>query len=227
MKYLAALAMLPILVGPSLASHPCFSCAQKKVVRPKIAVKEKVVVVNVPTPYPVPYYQPQQFVATIFPQPTYNTNVTVQTPTVSAPQAVQFQVTQPGAVVAPQAVAASAVQNDRLAMILERLDKRLCRLEENAGFANGNEAVKADAGIPKVLATKCAVCHNATSATADGGGFVLFDKGSLAPLSERQLRLIGTKTYSGAMPPKNNKHNVVPLTDQEVADVQAWIAGQK
>lgn len=71
----------------------------------------------------------------------------------------------------------------------------------------------------EILQAKCAACHDATVSKSKGGSFTMFDKGSLALLSDRQLRKVSTRTYAGDMPPKGQPQ----LTDQEVGEIQRWL----
>lgn len=73
------------------------------------------------------------------------------------------------------------------------------------------------------FATKCAVCHTATTAEEFGGGKILAgaDGQLTADVSQSLLTKIVTKSYSGAMPPKGNAKGVQPLTDGEVAEIMA------
>lgn len=99
----------------------------------------------------------------------------------------------------------------------------------NGHAPNGNGAARQERppGFPQVLATHCAVCHNATSAPRDGGGFVLYDKGAPAILSVRDLHQIGRHVRANTMPPPGNPKGVPPLTPQQAQAVQQWLDAQE
>lgn len=237
----AALAVMPMVIGPVLA-NPCVSCRVVKRAPVKILRQKEIIIKREVATIAVPFFVPA-YVAQVLPAPAVTYNITTPPPPAQATQQITAAtyITPPAvgiygaaAIQAPAhypTQALTANPNDRLMAFLDKLDKRLCRLEENAGIqdgnGNGNAEIKVDPGIPKVLATKCVACHTPENAKKEGGGFVLFDKGKLAPLSERNLRLIGAKTYGGEMPPKSNKFNIQPLNDQDVADIQEWLRKQK
>jgi cytochrome c553 len=131
-----------------------------------------------------------------------------------------------------QATAPACVPGDRLAAALEAINQRLCALEGKNGTApaapvqppaNPFQPIKAPA-IPAAFG-KCAACHTGNQSK---GGFAMFDApGKLAVFSERQLRMILTKSHTGTMPPPNNREGIQPLTDAEVGDIAAWADSQK
>lgn len=69
-----------------------------------------------------------------------------------------------------------------------------------------------------VVKNKCAACHSEAKAGEEGGGFVMLDKdGALPAFSQKQRDRILAKAYKGAMPPRDNKLKIAPLSDDEVA----------
>ena len=90
---------------------------------------------------------------------------------------------------------------------------------------NGSGSPKALESAALVLfKTKCASCHDASQAAANGKGHVWLEGGSFAKLTEMDRRKIMTKTYKGEMPPPNNKFNIAPLTDHEVGTIMGWLS---
>lgn len=89
--------------------------------------------------------------------------------------------------------------------------------QQQQGFRVGNRAALG------AFATKCAVCHTAATADEFGGGKILAaaDGSLAADVAPALLTKIVTKSYSGAMPPKNNAKGVAALTDNEVAEIMA------
>lgn len=81
------------------------------------------------------------------------------------------------------------------------------------GKAGGGGAA---AGLA-VMASHCAVCHQAGK-TAPDQRFTLLDmKGSLAPLTAAQKLKVVQKAYAGQMPPPLNTQGMQPLTDADFA----------
>lgn len=68
-----------------------------------------------------------------------------------------------------------------------------------------------------VMASHCAICHQAGK-TAPDQRFTLLDmKGSLAPLTAAQKLKVVQKAYAGQMPPPLNTQGMQPLTDADFA----------
>jgi hypothetical protein len=178
----------------------------------------------------VPYQAPTNLVATIFPQPTYNTSVTVTTPTVAAPQAVQFQVTQPGTAPvfgvpygqAPHAPSAVPLSTEARLDRLEVALGQLCETLKVTNTVKAPEPVRTP-GLPRVLGSKCAICHTPAKAK---GEFVLFDKGQLAALTAKDFARMHRYVAANKCPPANNPENVVPLDDAEKSELLDWISKQ-
>ena len=111
------------------------------------------------------------------------------------------------------------------------LERRLADLERRLAAGPGVGAPSAVAPVLpaapgkdalSIFAARCASCHEAGVASAKGGGFVLLSQGKLAQLTDRQLRKVGTMTYSGQMPKGGPQ-----LTDEETSIVQGWLNSQK
>lgn len=204
MKTLAALALVPMLAGPALAGGYYYDPYYYKPV-----VKEKVVVVE----KPVIVREAVSYLATIIPSPTYNitTNLPATPPVQQAQLTAQFGYNGAAAVTTAPAVA--AVQTDALAAALEKINQRLCKLEDAAKVKPDNPfAVKA------APAAKCIACHGEKDAARLGGGFVFGDV-----LSPQQKLACIRKVRGGQMPPKDNKQGVAALTEQEKADLLDWL----
>lgn len=226
---LLALALIPLVIGPIAANPPCIACAVAKV-RNRVIVKEKVVAIQVPV-FVVPTYS-----ATFIPPAP----IIVQQGSVAVGQQsvsyTQQAVTAVQPVAVAQAAVAQASSQPDLAAVFQAFNARLCAIEAKLTIAtppvtnppNGNLPGQplAVPGIPKAF-NKCAACHEATKADTIGGKFVMFKDGKLSTFNDRQLRLIGSKAYSGAMPPKDNKVGVPPLTDEEVGELMGWVSTQK
>ena len=97
---------------------------------------------------------------------------------------------------------------------------------EDSEGTSGKEAAapKVTSGAIAIFQGKCAGCHEAKVAGKRGGDFVMFEGGNLAKLKDRQVLRIGTRTYTGTMPPK--KTGIV-LSDEDIAVIQAWIADRE
>jgi mono/diheme cytochrome c family protein len=151
--------------------------------------------------------------------------VAVVTPAVAVFSPVAVAVPAYGAAYAPPAATAQA---DLKAVLdaLKAIDARLKALESGVrpGPVIPPRAVPAadgEAAAPAaplaLFQAKCARCHEAKVSATAGGGFTLLSGDALAPLNDRQLRKIGTMTYSGKMP-KGDK-----LSDQAVGTIQEWL----
>ena len=141
----------------------------------------------------------------------------------------------PVSVPAPQVVAPTpspSICEQRATDLEKRLVELEKRLSSGAGVAPGGNLPVAPQGQPaqaggkdalSIFAAKCSSCHLASSASDKGGSFTLMTTpGKLAQLNDRQLRKIGTYTYTQRMPKGGP-----PLSDEEVATIQAWIDSQK
>lgn len=110
---------------------------------------------------------------------------------------------------------------------LENMDNRIRKLEGNPPVTKSKptpmeepkETAKASISALGVLTNKCAACHESKVAATDGKGFVLFKGSELVKLDDSQSKKVMAKLWKGAMPPKDNKHKITSLTDEEVAAV--------
>ena len=155
----------------------------------------------------------------------------------------------PPPVVAPAAPARPAIAPDGIQLLMTEIrgiGKRLDAVEKRIGttmppgpggnpppppgprddrvdpFGQRGAASPQPAGdrVLAVYAAKCAACHGATTAMADGGGLVLLDnKGQRAPLDPKSLQKFSRHMVRDTMPPKNNKYRIPPLTDEERTDL--------
>ena len=186
----------------------CLACPAEVVVsRPAVVKKAVVVEEVVPVIAPVAVFQP---VAVAI--PAYGAGYV---PTAPAPP--------------PVTAAPAATREDEMLKVLKGMDERLRRLEGGAVMPKA-DAAKPDAALPPktpaVFAAKCAACHGA-SAQADGGGFaMLAPDGGVAKLTDKQLRAMVKKIRTQAMPPKDNKKQVPPLTEAEAQDALEWLDEQ-
>ena len=83
------------------------------------------------------------------------------------------------------------------------------------------KAQQADHDGAKILVVSCSKCHDVSNAKNKGGGFVLTNGASLAPLNDSQVLAIVREIYSGRMP-KGTK-----LSDADVGAVIEWIDTRK
>ncbi len=174
----------------------------------------------------------------------------------AAGAAVQAQAVgvQAAGVQQAQQLQGTSVTADALAVALERINQRLCALEGNGngngtGVNNGNPVPGQPPGRPlnegppfsKGNAAKllqpggypqawngCAVCHTAGKLKGERNTFVMFDgPGKLTKLNDRQTKNILLKVGIGAMPPKDNKEGVPPLTQKDVDETFDYAASLK
>lgn len=123
-------------------------------------------------------------------------------------------------------------QSDMAAIMsaLRAIDARLQKLEQAAPKKPVDpfepQAQRRDDRPPPtalaVVKNKCAACHSEAKAADEGGGFVMLDKdGALPAFSQKQRDRILAQAYKGAMPPRDNKLKIAPLSDDEVATLAA------
>ncbi len=171
------------------------------------------------------YYSVPVPIATYFTFPLYSVGYTA--PVVTAPASA--------AVAAPTVAApVSATADPSCEAKAKALEARLVALEKLLSQPRQPEPVPAPqppqaasgATGRTVFAMKCAACHSGKeNAEAKGGKFVMFafNGQELRGLSARdKLKIIG-KVNAGTMPPRDNKENIPPLTDQEVADAISYL----
>ncbi len=148
---------------------------------------------------------------------------------------------QPGFVPPQQGVqpaAAPAPQGDMALLLTEmrRLNQRLDAIEARQGGATppgarqgppppqGQPTPQAQPGsVPggvsaglTLMQVRCAVCHEKTKAATEGGNFVMFD-GPLLVIDDRGAVKALRKSRRGEMPPRDNKLQLAPLSDEEYA----------
>lgn len=217
MKTLAALALVPVLAGPSLAGgyFPVYYPPKQVVVKEKVVVVEKPVIVR----------EAVSYLATIIPSPTYNitTNLPATPPVQQAQLTANFGYGAAAVTSGGQSAAVAGGERDALAAALTKINDRLCKLEEAVGVKADPFALKA---APKVFG-KCATCHDAAAAQQKGGGFVLSEGGAPKKLTERQLLAVHRHAMKGTMPPPGNAAKVAALTESELNELLDWVASQK
>lgn len=152
--------------------------------------------------------------------------VAVETAAVAVFAPVALAVPAYGAAYVPAAAPAPAAGvNAEVVAALKAIAARLEALEKgttappmkSAEDAPGTPAPAPAADVLPLFRSKCASCHEARVSGTKGGKFTLLSGAALAPLTDRQLRRIGSQTYTGAMP-RGGK-----LTDEEVARIQEWL----
>lgn len=227
-RFLAVLSMIFAVAEPAMGNPYCNVCRQRApVIHKEVKVfKQLLSVTKIYPTYAATFIPPAPIIiqggATAVGQQAYS---------VQAQQSYGLAFQQGiAAVQVPNYGAQAQTNGNDLSAILMRIESRMAALEAKCEIAPGKAdpfAVKGQVGIPKVFATKCAQCHNATVAEKDGGSFVLFDKGKLAKLGERELRLILTHVGNSTMPPPNNAKKIPSVSDEEAAEVVAWSATQK
>lgn len=106
---------------------------------------------------------------------------------------------------------------DAVLQALQRLEQRLAGLERRAGVApqeappmrqadepppaQGKGPAGSGGGHAAMFSKSCVVCHEASVAKRDGGGFTLMTGTTVAPLTDRQKLRIIERVRSGTMPP--------------------------
>lgn len=254
MQSLAALAIVPLLAGPTFG-NPCRVCAVPVVKKKAVVVKRDIVKVVKEVQAVVSVFQPV-YLAQVVPAPAYTVNLTVPQPaappvqqTFIAPPSIStsaaFQRTATYTQNGQQQAAYGQAYSQPLPqppppqqLTANTTEQRLDRLE--AAIANLCETLKANGvrqengngngklgPIPRSLGTSCVRCHSATQAAKDGGGFVIYDRGSLSAFSQLDLRNMARHVRAGTMPPPNNSKGVPPLTPADQKELLDWLDAQE
>lgn len=178
-----------------------------------VVVQQEVAAVAVVQPVIVPLYSfayaPPAYVA---PAPVYQQPVQQYVQPAPAPQQ---QVAAP-----PQPLAVQEEPCD-LCQELRKLRLEVARLRGAPVASQPATPAQPITGVG-VIGQRCASCHSAANAVANGGGFVLVTAdGKLAPLSLPEKRRIIELTSNDRMPKRPHQ----PLTSQEKDALKAFLEG--
>lgn len=236
-SYIVALTMVGFASAQSCSTHRVVSYPTHVVAKPVVVVEKKVVVEVVPiafyTPVAVALYGGAYIPPVVVPHP-------VPTP---AP---------------PPASTASAGELQQILTAIRQVDTNVRNIEERVRALesrSGGASPPPPAGTPppgtprldpfvppkkekvivppvgnalSILKNRCASCHG-SSASTEGGDFVMYKDDKLVELNDRQWRKVGSKVASGKMPPeKDSKGNLVPtMPDEEASVVAAFLDNLK
>lgn len=181
-----------------------------------------------------PTYEYKKEVATVIPVTVFQA-VPLFVPTYSASY-------QPPPYTPPAASTTATVSSDNKAVLdaLAAISKRLDALEGKGAPvtapapkptpARAGGALRPGVRPPPFFGPKCGACHQ-RGKEADGGGFILLEPdGTLSSgLTDRDLRLVGTKISTGRMPPKKDKDGnaLAPVTDAEASQANDFLDNLK
>lgn len=179
------------------------------------------------------YVQSYSYSTPVYSYPTYVEKVVEKEVPVYVAQYVPFAIAYPAypvgyvgqaaAVQYPHPAAQPQSQASHCDQKLAELEKKLtAMIEQRAQAAVQPPAVARTADAPHagtatLFQAKCASCHEAATAGAKGGGFVMFRGNALERFTDAQARSIFQQVRTNKMPKGGQ-----PLTEAELGQVGDW-----